>query len=47
MLVDGVANEQCLYVLEQGMEPAVGQLHMAFLPSQVDTYFFVTGGANC
>jgi hypothetical protein len=33
--VDGVANEQCLYVLEQGMEPAFGQLHKALLPSQV------------
>jgi hypothetical protein len=33
--VDDIANEQCLYILEQGTESALGQLHKALLPIQV------------
>ena len=33
--VDDIANEQCLYILEQGTESALGQLHKALLPSQM------------
>jgi hypothetical protein len=30
-----IANEQCSYILEQGIEPALGQFHKALLPIQV------------
>jgi hypothetical protein len=33
--VDDIANEQCLYILEQAIESALGQLHKALLPIQV------------